>query len=270
MAELKGDILEEAPEQSRSSGKRKRASILGPHTSSPKRMSTRRQPVNADEDRLDLDQHPSRDIEDQRQLRKDLRALSNELQKTAASDDSKPATVRTYTDNSEAYDESTHFSSLRREPIWLFHLLAQFNCDVVPRTLFSRASSPSMGWNSDGELMQIDLDCLNSIYPSYSDIIIKDKSIQWLRRYTSNLKRKEAFHDLVGGLAVSSHDIQLRILILVVVAFPEPWCQVSWEAVEEELWEVVETTCLPLLGVIGMDEIVDFLKGKLRCVTHCT
>jgi hypothetical protein len=39
---------------------------------------------------------------------------------------------------------------------------------------------------------------------------------------------------------------------------------VVWEDVEEELWEIVESTCLPLLGVLDTDDLELFLEENMR------
>jgi len=39
---------------------------------------------------------------------------------------------------------------------------------------------------------------------------------------------------------------------------------VVWEDVEEELWEIVVSTCVPLLGVIDRDDIESFLEEYMR------
>lgn len=42
------------------------------------------------------------------------------------------------------------------------------------------------------------------------------------------------------------------------------WCEVIWRDVEEDLWEVVESTCLPVLGVLDRDDVESFLEAYLR------
>ncbi|KAH8796955.1 hypothetical protein F5882DRAFT_515347 [Hyaloscypha sp. PMI_1271] len=172
-------------------------------------------------------------------------------------------------DSAKSSDKSGRFSDLNQEPIWLLHLLALFNCDTVPMMLFGRASNPSKGWSNDGERMRVNLGCLNSTYPGFNDIFL-DEAVPWLQRYTSNLNRKQILADLVDsgdlavdGLEVFSLESQLNVLFIVVSALPEPWCEITWEIIEGELWEVVELTCLPLLAVIDMDEIDNFVAKNM-------
>ena len=198
-----------------------------------------------------------------------FRDLSNDVQKTVLPDVLPDATTGAEADSAKASDKSGRFSDLTQEPIWLLHLLALFNCDTVPMMLFVRASNPSKGWSNDGERMQVNLDCLNSIYPGFNDILL-DETVPWLRRYTSNLNRKQTLADLVDsgdlavdGLEIFSLESQLNVLFIVVSALPEPWCETTWEIIEGQLWEVVESTCLPLLAVIDMDEIANFLAKNM-------
>jgi hypothetical protein len=198
--------------------------------------------------------------------------LSKNLQETKTTDMLAVTLAANVADSADDYPnggESIRFSlqpTGGREPVWFMHLLSLFNCDSIPKSLFSRASKPSTEWNSDGELIHFDLDCLTSIRPDFSDIV-RDDPVQWQQRYTSNLNRKQDLADHIDsedleveGLEIFSKETQLSILAIIVSAWPEPWCEIVWEAVEEELWEVVESTCLPLLGVVSMDEIEEFLS----------
>jgi len=251
---------------STSSGERKRASTATPNTSPTKRMSTRPYEDEVDEDGSNIEYDPSRNAKKHsRQPHNVFRDLSNGIQKTIMPEISPDATTGAEADSAKSSDKSGRFSDLNQEPIWLLHLLALFNCDTVPMILFGRASNPSKGWSNDGERMQVNLGCLNSTYPGFNDIFL-DEAVPWLQRYTSNLNRKQILADLVDsgdlavdGLEVFSLESQLNVLFIVVSALPEPWCEITWEIIEGELWEVVESTCLPLLAVIDMDEIDNFV-----------
>jgi hypothetical protein len=258
------------PGLSTSSVQRKRASTATPNPSPTKRMSTRPSEDEVDTDGLNFEYASNQNAEKHsRQPHSVFRDLSNDIQKTIMPDVLPDATTGAKADSAKSSDKSGRFSDLSQEPIWLLHLLALFNCDNVPMMLFVRASNPSKGWSNDGERMQVDLDCLNLTYPSFKDILL-DETVPWLRRYTSNLNRKQILADLVDsgdfavdGLEVFSLETQLNVLFIVVSALPEPWCETTWEIIEGQLWEVVESTCLPLLAVIDMDEIDNFLAKNM-------
>ena len=158
------------------------------------------------------------------------------------------------------------------EPIWFSRFLSLFNCDSIPRLLFSRAAKFSTVWNLNGEP---DVD-LYSLGPSYDRFggFIEDESNQWLGQYTGNVARKQRLADWSdsahGNLednTETSMDIQMHILLMVVSALPEPWSEIAWEIIEETLWEIIESTCLSLLGVIDMGHVRDFLVQNMKRVT---
>jgi hypothetical protein len=263
---------------STSNEKKKRARTARPDKSPPERTSTRRRMVGGNEDGSDIDYDPDEDNEARRRLREGSRDLSKNLEGPKLSYMSAPTVTAKAADSANGYKypktgESSHFSQdLSREPIWLLHLLALFNCDSIPKILFSRASKASTEWNNDGEPVHAELNCLGSIHPDFNDIA-RDESVSWLQRHTSNFNRKEGLADLIDsddpavkGLEIFSNESQLSILTIVVSAWPEPWCEIVWEAVEGELWEAVESTCLPLLGVISLDEIKAFVTENMRWV----
>lgn len=118
--------------------------------------------------------------------------------------------------------------------------------------------------------MHLDFHCLHLLHPEL-EATLKDGQTPWSERYTSNESRKLAIEDLiesenaaVEGLTIFAKDTQLGILTLVVSAFPEPWCEIVWEDVESQLWEVVESTCLPLLGVLDGVDVKKFIESHLR------
>ena len=255
---------------STSSVQRKGASTATPNPSPTKRMSTRPSEDEADADGMNFEYDSNQNAKKHSwQPHNVFRDLSNNIQKTIMPDVLPNATTGAEADSAKSSDKSGRLSDLTQEPTWLLHLLALFNCDTVPMTLFFRASNPSKGWSNDGERMQVNLDCLNSTYPGFNNILL-DETVPWLRRYTSNLNRKQILADLVDsgdlavdGLEVFSLESQLNVLFIVVSASPEPWCEITWESIEGQLWEVVESTCLPLLAVIDMDEIDKFLAKNM-------
>ena len=46
------------------------------------------------------------------------------------------------------------------------------------------------------------------------------------------------------------------VLAVVLQSFPESYTEPLWEELEDQLWDVIESTCLPLLGVIDINDIV--------------
>lgn len=156
------------------------------------------------------------------------------------------------------------------EPLWFCRLITMFNCDLVPHILFTQASKQSKEWNNDGELVTIDFSCFNSIFP-YLHEMVDDKSPTWMWRATSSLKQKERFAELIHSedgttddLEPISSDKYLGILGILISALPEPRSEFSWEGIEEGLWEVIESTYIPLLGVLDMDDIEEFLSRNMR------
>ena len=149
--------------------------------------------------------------------------------------------------------------------LWLTGLLAICACDTVPKTLLSRALNCSTSWGSNGELNLSTL-CMNTLY-MYPDSTFKlygmtaGPSDSWRQRYTSNPEEVSAFCRLVPEpKMVLEHTMPKRpldVLIVMMLALPEPHCEIAWEAVEDELWEVFESTCLPLLGVITLEDLIN-------------
>ena len=56
----------------------------------------------------------------------------------------------------------------------------------------------------------------------------------------------------------------LAILGIVIRAIPEPWSEVIWEEIEDQLLEVIETTCMPFLCVIGIEDVREYLCQSSR------
>lgn len=58
--------------------------------------------------------------------------------------------------------------------------------------------------------------------------------------------------------------IQFAILGIVIRAFPEAWYELVWEEVEDQLWEIIESTCVPFLGVLDIEDIKEYLAHTSR------
>jgi hypothetical protein len=90
-------------------------------------------------------------------------------------------------------------------------------------------------------------------------------------RYSSSHEtRKKTIENLIEsenvaakGRVMFRKDTQLSILALVASAFPEPWCEIVWDDIESQLWGVVESICLPLLGVLDREDVENFIKDSL-------
>jgi hypothetical protein len=157
--------------------------------------------------------------------------------------------------------------------LWFPELVAICNCDSVPQTLLSRALHASKDWGNDGELLNSQL----SLYTLYSNSTVtfselaSSHSVSWLQRHTLNSYERNELHQLYEGskrrveenMSLSAERL-LDILIMMMLALPEPWCEIPWEAVEDDLWEVLQSTCLPLLGVITLEELKKYLSRHLR------
>jgi hypothetical protein len=172
--------------------------------------------------------------------------------------------------NDETNPPRSSQHNLGSEPLWFLRLITLFNCDLVPHILFTRASKPSKEWNNNGELVSIDLSCPGYFSPALCDMV-DDKSPSWQWGTTSSLKRKERLAELIDyedgaakDLEPISKDNYLGILVILMSALPEPWSEIIWEGIEEELWEIIESTYIPLLGVLDMNDIEDFFSKNMR------
>ncbi|OBT68579.1 hypothetical protein VE03_01775 [Pseudogymnoascus sp. 23342-1-I1] len=164
-------------------------------------------------------------------------------------------------------DYSQPSLNFNHQPIWLQSFLALFNCESVPYILFTRAAQPSTRWDNAGELVRVDLNCLHLVDPEFERLLGKPL---WSERFANIENRTSHVEDLIergdadaNGLDKCNKDFLLTILTIAASAFPEPWCEVIWKDVEEELWEVVESTCLPVLGVLDRDDMEIFLETYL-------
>jgi hypothetical protein len=153
---------------------------------------------------------------------------------------------------------------------WLSELLAICNCDSVPKILLSRALNPTKDWDSNGD-PSVSFLSLNTLYPNstfkFYDMVTSHSDF-WLQRYTSNPGGRSRLCRFVPPPIIMSKYTMLRkpldLLIAMILALPEPRREIAWEAIEDELWEVLESTCLPLLGVITLEELKKYLSRNLR------
>ena len=148
-------------------------------------------------------------------------------------------------------------------------LLAFFDCDTLPRILFSRACKPSARWSSVGELeshlpipIKVPPGLLDLIEEAKGRGIVTVEGVAWSQCYTMNKEWKER---LRCNLDSETAKLTLfSILSIVVQAFPEAWSEMMWEEVEDQLWDVVRSTCVPFLGVLDIEDIIEYVSDTSR------
>jgi hypothetical protein len=52
------------------------------------------------------------------------------------------------------------------------------------------------------------------------------------------------------------------VLALVLQAFPDSHAELLWEELEAQLWDVIESTCLPLLAVIDIHDVLNQMSSN--------
>ncbi|TEY85695.1 hypothetical protein BOTCAL_0013g00030 [Botryotinia calthae] len=132
---------------------------------------------------------------------------------------------------------------------------------------FERICQPSKTWNDEGEIIEcsetitgLDSD-LKNIFQEAKDngiirgfetfssqIYVVDESWkQWLSFNTDDIARR---------------NIQFNILELVLKAFPTPYTEISWMEVESQMLNIVQTTCVPFLCVLDIEDVMDYLNDR--------
>jgi hypothetical protein len=53
------------------------------------------------------------------------------------------------------------------------------------------------------------------------------------------------------------------LLAVVAHAFPTPFAELLWEETELQLWEIVDSTCVPILAVITVEDVEKYLSSKI-------
>jgi hypothetical protein len=51
------------------------------------------------------------------------------------------------------------------------------------------------------------------------------------------------------------------VLALVLQAIPDSHAELLWEELEAQLWDVIESTCLPLLTVINIRDVLNQMSS---------
>ena len=153
--------------------------------------------------------------------------------------------------------------------------LAFFNCDRIPKSLFDRTRLPLPQWSDGGELemhssARYGLEAVDFGRYSIADLIkraerdeiVKTEGESCFQWYTVSETWKERM-----AHALSSEDvkaIQFSILGIVIRAFPEAWSELLWEEIEDQLWEVIESNCVPFLGMLDAEDLIDYLSDIPR------
>ena len=52
------------------------------------------------------------------------------------------------------------------------------------------------------------------------------------------------------------------ILSVAIHAFPEPYTEILWQEAEAQLWDIVDSTCLPFLAVIDLPEVLAYISTR--------
>ncbi|KAK6612140.1 hypothetical protein H4I96_01353 [Botrytis cinerea] len=148
-----------------------------------------------------------------------------------------------------------------------FQFLAFFKCHELPRILFERICQPSKVWNDEGEIVEcsetiVGLDSdLENIFQEAKDngiircfetllsetYVVEESWKQWLCFNTDDRARR---------------NIEFNILELVLKAFPTPYTEISWMEVESQMLNVVQTTCVPFLCNLDMEDVIDYLNDR--------
>jgi hypothetical protein len=146
---------------------------------------------------------------------------------------------------------------------------------MIPKILFGRATLPSAQWSDGGELEtspggRYSLEALD--FGAYSltrliekaerEGIVRTEGASWSQWYIVSEAWKEQMACNLNS--EKAKPIQFAILGIVIRAFPEAWCELVWEEVEDQLWEVIESTCVPFLGVLDIEDIKEYLAHTPR------
>lgn len=158
--------------------------------------------------------------------------------------------------------------------------LTMFNCHSVPNLLFVRASEKSaVRWNDAGETVSQNRTESPSLfgYANLSNIINlirveeeekKRKKIYeaehrpWSELYTTTEDFRKHAVQYIGPHKTKA--IQFAILDTVLLAWPEQWCEILWDEIEDQLWDVVVSTVVPFLAVLDAGDIETYLLKHSR------
>ncbi|CZR63156.1 uncharacterized protein PAC_13053 [Phialocephala subalpina] len=146
-----------------------------------------------------------------------------------------------------------------------YRYLAFVKCRAIPKILFSRSDYACRRWNIHGEYdtgPRLGGETPRSVVAeAQRDGAIRAEGPENALWYIVNNEWKEGVLDDVGYEVVKSQ--YFKILEVVLQAFPEAWSEILWEEIEGELWPLIESTCVPFLGVLEIDDIKNHLDSDL-------
>ncbi len=157
-------------------------------------------------------------------------------------------------------------------------LLSFFECDRVPVELFRRACRPRLTWNSIGE-QSTRLPGDNYVSSWLVLLLSRDTATHGIPHGLQRANDMGIIHiegtqpfDILGfgpGWKIkvrnkipSDQDLHYCIELLTVIlhAYPEPYLELCWRELEIQLWEIIDSTCVPILAVLDKDSIIDGLR----------
>jgi hypothetical protein len=151
-----------------------------------------------------------------------------------------------------------------------------FNCSHVPNILFARASEKAtILWSDQGEAVLLNradspslfgysnlLNIINSIREGDEARIYTTEHPPWSEQYTATEELRQHISYDTGVNKAKS--IQFGILNTVLLAWPEQWCEILWDEIEDQLWDVVTSTVVPFLAVLEVEDIESCLSTNSR------
>jgi hypothetical protein len=154
--------------------------------------------------------------------------------------------------------------------------LSMFNCISIPNLFFVRASAQStLRWNDAGEAVSQNRTESPSVfgYANLSNIINlireeEEKKIfetghrPWSELYTTTEDFRKHAVQYIGPNKAKA--VQFAMLDAVLLAWPEQWCEILWDEIEDQLWDVVVSTVVPFLAVLDAGDIETYLLKHSR------
>jgi hypothetical protein len=142
--------------------------------------------------------------------------------------------------------------------------LAVLGCETIPEALFKRVAKPHVTWAPTGDLTT----AKSSTVPDWLRPILAEEYSDARSRSKESILQK-AMSDL-GNLASrellrkhlpskTTEKALFDILYTAIHAFPEPYTEILWQEAEAQLWEVVESTCLPFLAIIDIADVLRYI-----------
>ena len=146
-----------------------------------------------------------------------------------------------------------------------------FNCSHIPNILFTRASAKATTiWSDEGEAVLLNradspslfgysnlLNIINSIREGDEERMYTPEHPPWSEKYTTTEELRHHISYDTGSN--KSKLIQFGILNTILLAWPEQWCEILWDEIEDQLWDVVTTTVVPFLAVLETEDIESYL-----------